>query len=171
MRPSDITDGNTSIRARATMASRCSFNEAVGYYRRKHQHTSKQATPSAPGFNEAVGYYRRKRDCMSVTHRADTGFNEAVGYYRRKRCRRDSFNEAVGYYRRKPDPRASMRPSDITDGNPGIYVPPSFNEAVGYYRLVRVSTVLASMRPSDITDGNPGRSRAAVPQGGGDMLQ
>ena len=93
------------------------------------------------------------------------------------------FNEAVGYYRRKlPAPAvtgpyvgirsvdASMRPSDITDGNhrwrpsDSAEWPIRFNEAVGYYRrkpsraaqgFVRVSAIRkASMRPSDITDGN-----------------
>ena len=86
-----------------------------------------------------------------------------------------AFNEAVGYYRRKPAEMgrspwpvraASMRPSDITDGNPRR-APPSrqrrtcFNEAVGYYRRKpersgRAGGALSvrSMRPSDITDGN-----------------
>ena len=60
------------------------------------------------------------------------------------------FNEAVGNYRRKPPvgrgesakrTKASMRPSETTDGNQGI-------------PAARVPLLVASMRPSETTDGN-----------------
>ena len=62
------------------------------------------------------------------------GFNEAVGYYRRK------LKHTLAVDRIEPI-RASMRPSDITDGN-----------ARGD---PAADATRASMRPSDITDGNP----------------
>ena len=70
MRPSDITDGNTTRRVGRNEASLggivfaagC-FNEAVGYYRRKQWPVDGyriRPPRSKRRFNEAVGYYRRK---------------------------------------------------------------------------------------------------------------
>ena len=164
MRPSDITDGNRPCRTAMAPRRACRrFNEAVGYYRRKlaigtDSDMLKEGASMRPSditdgndwrrrlpcstnrrFNEAVGYYRRKHPRA----KSDTCFNDLFGY---------SFNEAVGYYRRKHRPlgvdraraaTASMRPSDITDGNqcracPHRPCPMRFNEAVGYYRRKRV---------------------------------
>ena len=62
MRPSDITDGNPIEYRKSWQAPwrRCSFNEAVGYYRRKLAGSSGMACRTTRCFNEAVGYYRRK---------------------------------------------------------------------------------------------------------------
>ena len=128
----DITGGDSSIGSG-------SFNEAVGYYRRKPTVATLMASPTV-----ATGASMRPSD---ITDRKP--MPPAQRWIRLSKC----FNEAVGYYRRKQGvaPRrslraaeadASMRPSDITDGNmpqpdehglrPLTYQ--RFNEAVGYYR-------------------------------------
>ena len=137
MRPSDITDGN-SRRSAHWRRGLSGFNEAVGYYRRKLE-----------------GGHERRTESSSASMRPSDitdGNTKAPSEGARDRFRRNGFNEAVGYYRRKPSMSphllstmllrvASMRPSDITDGN---------------RNRVAVAGVAeeASMRPSDITDGN-----------------
>ena len=87
MRPSETTDGNAAALLLVAQRRYSGFNEAVGNYRRKHAGLRK-----TPGIQAAI---RR--------------FNEAVGNYRRKRSLVETERRRVL--------RASMRPSETTDGN------------------------------------------------------
>ena len=112
------------------------FNEAVGYYRRKH------AGHRRDGAGDAS---MRPSDIPTAWtgEGHGPGFNEAVGYYRRKLGISVELSFVVRI--------ASMRPSDITDGNL------SMNALGG-----DTAYTDASMRPSDITDGNAPGVRGLV---------
>ena len=60
MRPSAFTDGNLRRTACTRSTRNWSFNEAVGFHRRKRARCP-TGLPRAKGFNEAVGFHRRKR--------------------------------------------------------------------------------------------------------------
>ena len=62
MRPSAFTDGNSRSIRNTGERPNTSFNEAVGFHRRKPAPTVPTRAAGSRSFNEAVGFHRRKRD-------------------------------------------------------------------------------------------------------------